>query len=38
MAGMSFADVPEAGDKFESKEISGWRQLWATISPDVQRC
>lgn len=29
MAGMSYADVPVAGDKFESKEMSGWRQLWS---------
>ena len=38
MAGMSHADVPVVGDKFESKEMSGWRQLWATFSPDVCRC
>ncbi|KAM7388676.1 hypothetical protein PAMP_024836 [Pampus punctatissimus] len=37
MAGMSYADAPVVGDKFESKEMSGWRQLWATISPDVCR-
>ncbi|CAB1420418.1 unnamed protein product [Pleuronectes platessa] len=38
MAGMLYADVPVVGDKFESKEMSGWQQLWATISPDVRRC
>lgn len=38
MAGMSYASVPVAGDKFESKEMSGRRQLWATFSPDVRRC
>lgn len=38
MPGMSNADVPVAGDKFESKDMSGWRQLWATFSPDVCCC
>lgn len=34
-AGMSYAGVPVAGDKFECEEMSGRQQLWASVSPDV---
>lgn len=38
MAGMSYAQLPVAQDKLAREEMSGWRQLWAMVSPDVHGC